>query len=115
MTIDRVYAVLCVADIESALPWYERAFGRPADNRPMQSLGEWHVAESGGLQVFEDASHAGQGFVTMNVPDLDALMTDLESRGVAIDKSGVDFDPFRLAAITDPDGNRITFAQNTRR
>ena len=35
MSIDHVLAVVPVADFEAAHAWYERLFGRPADNLPM--------------------------------------------------------------------------------
>jgi hypothetical protein len=35
----------------------------------------------------------------------------LQSRGVPVNPYGIDFSPFRLASVTDPDSNTITFAQ----
>jgi hypothetical protein len=39
----RVLAGVAVADLDAALPSYERLFGRPADAPPMEGLAEWHV------------------------------------------------------------------------
>jgi glyoxylase I family protein len=36
MSIDHVLAVVPVADFEAAHTWYERLFGRAADNLPME-------------------------------------------------------------------------------
>jgi 4-hydroxyphenylpyruvate dioxygenase-like putative hemolysin len=36
MTIEHVLAVVPVADFDDAHAWYERLFGRPADNLPME-------------------------------------------------------------------------------
>ena len=36
MTIEHVLAVVPVADFDAAHAWYERLFGRPADNLPME-------------------------------------------------------------------------------
>jgi hypothetical protein len=47
MAIDHVLAVVPVADFEAAHAWYERLFGRPADNLPMEGLlVEWRVTDS---------------------------------------------------------------------
>ena len=44
------------ADFEAAHAWYERLFGRPADNLPMEGrLVEWRVTDSGWVQVTRDA------------------------------------------------------------
>ena len=52
MTIEHVLAVVPVADFGAAHEWYERFFGRPADNLPMEGrLVEWRVTGSGWVQV----------------------------------------------------------------
>jgi hypothetical protein len=57
MSIDHVLAVVPVADFEAAHAWYERVFGRPADNLPMEGLlAEWRVTDSGWVQVTRDRS-----------------------------------------------------------
>ena len=48
MAIDKVLADVAVDDFASALTWYERLLGRPADAEPMDGLAEWHLAEGGG-------------------------------------------------------------------
>jgi hypothetical protein len=48
MAIDKVLANVAVDDFPSALTWYERLLGRPADAAPMEGLAEWHLAEGGG-------------------------------------------------------------------
>jgi len=48
MAIDKVLADVAVDDFVSALTWYERLLGRPADAAPMDGLAEWHLAEGGG-------------------------------------------------------------------
>jgi hypothetical protein len=48
MAIDKVLADVAVDDFASALTWYERLLGRPADAAPMEGLAEWHLAEGGG-------------------------------------------------------------------
>ena len=61
MPIEHVLAVVPVADFDAAHEWYERFFGRPADNLPMEGrLVEWRVTGSGWVQVTSDAARAGQ-------------------------------------------------------
>jgi glyoxylase I family protein len=38
MSIDHVLAVIPVADFEAGHAWYERLFGRGADNLPMERV-----------------------------------------------------------------------------
>jgi hypothetical protein len=61
--------------------------------------------------VFADAERAGKGSVTVIVEDIEACRRDLEAKGVDIDSSG-DGGTTRITIITDPDGNRIVFAQS---
>jgi hypothetical protein len=51
MPVIRVLAGIAVADVDTALPWYERIFGRPADALPMEGLAEWHVPSGGVVQL----------------------------------------------------------------
>jgi hypothetical protein len=52
-------AVVTAADFHRGLNWYERFFGRPADLRPMDGLAEWHLTETGVVQVVYDSDRAG--------------------------------------------------------
>ena len=66
-----------MADFEAAHAWYERFFGRPADNSPMEGhLVEWRVTDSGWVQVTFDAARAGS-----------ALLTDWFGKGLSYDGS----------------------------
>ena len=58
--IEHVLAVVPVSDFEAAQKWYERLFGRPANDLPMEGrLVEWRVTECGWLQVTADTARAG--------------------------------------------------------
>jgi glyoxylase I family protein len=59
MPIRQVLAGIAVADFDSALSWYERLLGRPADDLPMDGSAEWHFTETGMIQVIHDADRAG--------------------------------------------------------
>jgi glyoxylase I family protein len=77
MAIEHVLAVVPVADFEASHAWYERFFGRPADNIPMEGqLVEWRLTESGWLQVTTDPERAGSALVNFAVDDLDRHTKD---------------------------------------
>ncbi len=115
MSIDHVLAVVPVADFEAAHAWYERLFGRPADNLPMDGRPvEWRVTDSGWVQVTVDAERAGSALLNFAVDDLDRHIADVCGRGLAPEAIETVNKGVRLSAITDPDGNRITFIGNFR-
>lgn len=107
MSIEHVLAVVPVSDLDVANAWYERLFGRPADNNPMPVLVEWQVVPGGWVQVFVDERRAGSGLLNVAVDDLEAHVAKVGDLGLA---PGVIEDVnkgVRLATITDPDGNVI--------
>ncbi len=114
MPIEHVLAVVPVADLEAADAWYERLLGRPADNRPMETLVEWRVTDTGWIQVFRDASRAGTAMVNFAVDDLDQHVAELSARGLAPGAIETVSKGVQLSAITDPDGNQVTFIGNFR-
>ncbi len=112
MDVARVLMVAPVRDIDIAVAWYERLLGRPADRRPMASLADWHLTASGWLQVFEDPAHAGSTLLNLEVPSLDAALSEVAERGLTagpVQTGGV---RTRFAALEDPDGNRVTLLEN---
>jgi predicted enzyme related to lactoylglutathione lyase len=112
MDVARVLMVAPVREIDVAVAWYERLFGRPADTGPMPSLADWHLTEHGWLQVFQDPTHAGATLLNLEVPELDKALNDLAGRGLTagpVQTGGV---RTRFAALDDPDGNRVTLLEN---
>jgi glyoxylase I family protein len=109
MTIEHVLAVVPVADIDIARKWYERLLGRAPDNRPMDSLVEWRVTDTGWLQVSDDAARAGSALINFAVDDLAAHLAGLRSRDLTPGPIQPVNKGVQLSAITDPDGNTITF------
>jgi glyoxylase I family protein len=114
VTIEHVLAVVPVADIDTARSWYERLLGRVPDNRPMDTLVEWRVTDSGWVQLSAHPDRAGTALLNIAVDDLATHLAGLRSR---------DLDPgaiqdatkgVQLSAITDQDGNTITFIGNFR-
>jgi catechol 2,3-dioxygenase-like lactoylglutathione lyase family enzyme len=112
MSIEHVLAVVPVADLAAAYGWYERLLGRPADNRPMESLAEWRVTETGWIQVFHDAERAGGTLVNFAVNDLERHVAVHSSWCLSPGPIETGNKNVRRSAITDPDGNRITFIGN---
>ena len=110
MSITSVMAVVTVANFDGARAWYERLFGRTADRRPMDGLAEWHLTDTGALQVVHDQDRGGSALLTLGVDDLDRIVSELSERGLVVGEiiAGV---VARIASIADPEGNTITFAQ----
>lgn len=115
MSIDHVLAVVSVNDFEAAHAWYERLFGRPADNLPMEGqLVEWRVTDSGWVQVTRDANRAGSALLNFAVGDLGRHVADVSGRGLVPGEIETVSKGVQLSAIRDPDGNTITFIGNFR-
>jgi glyoxylase I family protein len=110
MSVDHVLAVIPVADFEAAHTWYERLFGRPADNLPMEGrLAEWRVTDSGWVQVTRDADRAGSTLLNFAVDDLDRHVAEFSGRGLAPGEIETVNKGVQLSTIRDPEGNEITF------
>lgn len=114
MPITRVLAGIAVADTDAARAWYERLLGRPADDLPMHEAAEWHLVGGGSIQVALDPDRAGRSTVTLAVDDLDAHVVALSARGLDAAATDTASGLFRIATITDPEGNAINFAQDLR-
>ena len=109
MSINHVLAVVPVADFEAARAWYERLFGCPADNLPMEGLAEWRLTDGGWVQVTLDADRAGSGLLNIAVDDLDQHIVGISQRGLAPGAIETVNKGVQLSAIADLDGNTITF------
>jgi len=114
MTIEHVLAVVPVADMTAASGWYERLLGRAPDNRPMNTLIEWRVTETGWLQVGTDPERAGTAQTNFAVDDLASHLEGLRDRGLAPGSIQDVNKGVQLASIADHDGNTITFIGNFR-
>ncbi|MFG2196033.1 VOC family protein [Streptomyces sp. NPDC048639] len=112
MAFTHVLAVAPVRDIETAVAWYERLTGRPADRRPMDGLADWHISPGGWIQVFVSPEHAGSTLLNLVVEDLDTALTEIADRGLTAGPVEHGGRTVRFAALHDPDGNRITLIEN---
>lgn len=110
--IEELYAVAVVSDLDSGERFYAALLGREPDDRPMDGLIQWRgLAGRAGLQVVLDPERAGQGSVTVVVPDLAAARSHLGERGLSLGDD-IQGDFGILAQIDDPDGNRLTLAES---
>lgn len=114
MSFQHVLSVVPVSDIEVSRAWYEKLFGRPADNNPMPVLVEWQVVPGGWVQVFIDEERAGSGLVNFAVDDLRAHVKDAADRGLAPGEIEDVNKGVQLSTLKDPDGNLIRLIGNFR-
>lgn len=108
MAVDHLLAVVPVSDLDTAVPWYERLFGRAPDNRPMPTLAEWRVTGNGWVQVHVDADRAGRSLLNLAVDDLPGHLAELRGRDLVADDPQTVTKGVQLASVTDPDGNVVT-------
>ena len=66
MAIKQVFVGVAVAYYESALEWYERLLGRPADVIPHETEALWRLADSSWIYVVADSGRAGKALL---IPD----------------------------------------------
>ena len=110
MTITNALAGIAVDDINDAIDFYERLFGRAPDARPTNAVAEWKLPGGGWVHVATDADRAGAATLTLIVDDLAEELGRLSLQGLApVAKSMGDF--FKTAKFRDPDGNTITLSQ----
>lgn len=108
----RVLAGVAVRDVDAAVAWYERLFGRGPDARPMDSLADYHFPSGGVIQLIADPERAGRSLLTLAVDDLARELSDLRARGVDVgDLDDTTSAKVLIATVTDPDGNAITLVQ----
>ena len=112
MSYVNVLPSLHVRDFDAVVEWYQRLFGREPDRRPMHSSAEWQLADSGGLQLFDNPEHPAQSTVILGVDDVAAILADIATRGIRAESYDVPSGPFRLAELHDPAGNLIVLTQS---
>ena len=106
-----LFAGIPVAQLDPAIAWYERFFGREPDMWPNDREVVWQVSREGWVYVVTDERRAGLALVTIMVDDLDARLDELEAAG--IEMGAVDTIPkaVRRTEVLDPEGNRIQIGQ----
>lgn len=114
MPITHVLAVAPVTDIDRSAAWYGRLLGRPESARPMPSLADFAVTDSGWLQVFLDPSRAGRAQINFAVDDFAVTRDRLASDGFDVSQESAGSSGVRLLPLADPDGNVVTVVGDLR-
>ena len=106
MDVIGMFAAVHVSDLERSVDWYARLIGRAPDHRPMPTLVQWVGIAGAGLQLFGDRDKAGGGVMTIVTPSVDDARALLARSAIALGEiARGDFGA--VAAVEDPDGNRI--------
>lgn len=98
-----------VSDLDAAVNWYTRFFGREPDMRAGDEI-LWDVDEHATLFIEPGPSRAGSGRITFIVTGLDALLERLSEQGIGHEPIETYADGMQHVMIPDPDGNALAFA-----
>jgi catechol 2,3-dioxygenase-like lactoylglutathione lyase family enzyme len=108
--ITHLWAGVPVSDLDAAVDWYTRFFGRDPDMRAGDEI-LWDVDEHACLFIEPDAARAGAGRMTLGATGLDALLARLADAGIGHEPVETYGNGVRHVDVPDPDGNRIAFAE----
>lgn len=115
MAVTEFFAGVAVADFGAALAWYERLFGKPPESFPHEAEAVWRVTDHAWVYVVaverSVAERAGGALLTILVDDLEDQVARLAERELPAGSIDVMPGAARKVEISDPEGNRITFAQ----
>lgn len=103
-----LFAGIRVRDLASARAWYERLLGEPTFF-PNATEVVWTVADDRSLYIEEDPGRAGGGLVTLFVDDLDAVVSEIGSRGLEPAERETYSNGVTKVTYRDEDGNEIGF------
>lgn len=112
MEVTHAFAAVPVRDLAAACRWYERLFGRAPDLRPNANEAVWRLNPQASIYVVADAARAGGASLTLAVADLDEHVRVLGARGVTLGGRPASGGAPRRVAITDDDGNELTFFED---
>jgi hypothetical protein len=106
-----LFASVPVADLGTAIGWYERLFGRKADVVPNEHEAMWCVAGNGWLYVIHDPERAGKTVVTISVGDLPEFVSALADRSIGVGPIAAVGEAGLKSDVNDDDGNTISLIQ----
>jgi catechol 2,3-dioxygenase-like lactoylglutathione lyase family enzyme len=123
----KVRPSIAVSDISRAAEFYERRLGLPAGAEQSDESRIYACGGDTALHVYEAPAHAGKAtatLVTWYVTDLDQVVDELGSRGLAFaryddpalktDEKGIhQLEDGRVAWFSDPDGNTFAIEEGT--
>ena len=110
MALTAIYANLSCSDLARGIDWFSELFGRGPDARPMPGLAEWHHGAASGLQLYENAEHAGHGTLTLLVDAVRDEHARLSQAGLEPGEVQ-EADYTAILQLRDPDGNLVVLAQ----
>jgi predicted enzyme related to lactoylglutathione lyase len=111
LTVSVLFAGIPVADLDSAIEWYERLLGAPPDMTPNETERTWKLTGEAWIYVVADPERAGKGLVTVMVDDLDDRLEGMRGRGIDVGRVETIGPGVRKAVISDPEGNQIGFGE----
>ena len=111
MKAEYLFAGIPVADRNAAVAWYEAALGREPDLIPNENEACWQLTETGWIYLIGDRERAGTALNTILVSDLTGLVAGFERLGLRPSRIDTSIPGMLTSVLTDPDGNRIQFAQ----
>ena len=103
-----LFAGIRVGEFAAARAWYERLLGDPSFF-PHATEAVWILADDRSVYIEEDADRAGGALITVFVDDLDALISEIGSRGLKPAERETYSNGVRKATYRDDDGNEIGF------
>lgn len=109
--VEVLFAAVTVADLDGAVAWYGRLFGRPADIVPNDDEVMWRLADAAWLYVVRDVKRAGHALVTLCVADLDRAVAGIAARGITGGPMEIVGTAGRKVTFTDAEGNALSFIE----
>ena len=104
-----LFAVIPVSDYAKARTWYEQLFGGDPAFEAHETECVWKVSEEGHVAVNEDGERAGRTSLTIFAEDLDAVVDEIEGRGIEPATRETYANGVRKVTFRDADGNEIGF------
>jgi catechol 2,3-dioxygenase-like lactoylglutathione lyase family enzyme len=107
-TLD-LFAGIPVSHYSTSLKWYERLLGFSPSFFPLDTEAVWELAEHRYLYIVEQAERAGHAVHTLFISDYDALIKQIDQRGLEPTKQETLTNGVRKTTYRDPDGNELSF------
>lgn len=104
-----LFAGIPVTDYATALPWYERLFGRQPSFLPNDIEAVWEMAEHQYIYIVQDPDRAGNALVLSFVDDLDDRVAAIARRGIEPATREAYDNGVTKVSYRDPEGNELSF------